>query len=265
MLPVRVLTAAALLAAFLSALWFPDRTGFAALVAAFVGLGGYEWARLGKSSRFAGAAYGLACALLLLALARWGGPAPWVFAAAGAFWIVAVPAWLARGYPAGPAPLAAAAGFVVLVPAGLALARLGRGEILMLLGLVWVADSAAYFAGRAFGRRKLAPAISPAKTWEGVAGAVVATLIYAIIWANLDPAWQARLEGAAWAPYLAGTVFLCAASVLGDLFESAAKRRAGVKDSGSLLPGHGGVLDRIDSATAMLPLAMLLMHATGLK
>jgi phosphatidate cytidylyltransferase len=214
----------------------------------------------------AAAAYGLACALLLLALVGWREGAAWIFATAGAFWGLIVPLWLSRGYQTCPTWLLPLAGIVVLVPAGIALATLARGEVLMLLGLVWVADTAAYLAGRALGRRKLAPAISPGKTWEGVAGAVAATLIYAIIWARLDPVWQARLEGgAAWAIYLAGTVLLCAVSVLGDLFESAAKRRAGVKDSGSLLPGHGGVLDRIDSATAMLPVALLLMHAAGLK
>lgn len=265
MFPVRVLTAAALLAAFLSALWFLDRTAFSVLVAATVTVGGYEWARLGRLHRLAAAAYGVACALLLLALAGWGAATPWVFAAAGAFWVLIVPLWLARGYQACPVSLLPAAGLVVLVPAGLALATLERSEVLMLLGLVWVADTAAYLTGRAFGRHKLAPAISPGKTWEGVAGAVVATVIYAIIWASLDPQWQVRLQGAAWASYLAGAVLLCGASVLGDLFESAAKRRAGVKDSGSLLPGHGGVLDRVDSATAMLPVALLLMHATGLK
>jgi phosphatidate cytidylyltransferase len=262
---VRVLTAAALLAAFISALWFLDRAAFGVLVAAMVALGGYEWARLGKSRPPAAAAYGLACALSLLALAGWGAAAPWIFAAAGAFWVLLVPLWLARGSEAWPVSLLSAAGFVVLVPAGLALVALERSEVLMLLGLVWVADTAAYLAGRAFGRHKLAPAISPGKTWEGVAGAVVATVLYAIIWASFDPQWQARLDRAAWATYIAGTVLLCAASVLGDLFESAVKRHAGVKDSGRLLPGHGGVLDRIDSATAMLPVALLLMHATGLK
>lgn len=266
MLLVRALTAAALLAAFLSALWFLDRAAFTVLVAALVAIAGREWALLGKLPGGAAAAYGLACALLLLALAGRDAGTPWIFAAAGMFWGLVAPLWLWRGYPACPAWLLSLAGIAVLVPAGIALATLARGEVLMLLGLVWVADTAAYLAGRAFGRRKLAPAISPGKTWEGVAGAVVATVIYAIIWASLDPVWQARLEGGAeWAIYLAGTVLLCAASVLGDLFESAAKRRAGVKDSGSLLPGHGGALDRIDSATAMLPVALVLMQAAGLK
>jgi len=156
-------------------------------------------------------------------------------------------------------------GVVVLVPAGLAMASLGPLHLLMVLGLVWVAETAAYLAGRAFGKRKLAPAISPGKTWEGAAGALVASVIYAIIWTQFDPGLVALVQGAAWLPYLAGAVLLCAVSIVGDLFESAAKRRAGVKDSGSLLPGHGGVLDRIDSATATLPVALLLMQATGLK
>ena len=265
MLLTRVLTAAALLTAFLSALWFLDRTAFCVLVAACVALAGYEWALLGKSSRGSAAVYGLACALLVLALLQASAAAPWIFAAASAFWVLVVPLWLGRGFENCPAPLLPAAGILVLVPAGIALATLAPGEVLMLLGLVWVADIFAYLAGRSFGKHKLAPSISPGKTWEGVAGAVVATIIYATIWARFDPGLAARLQGAGWAPYLAGAVLLCAVSVLGDLFESAAKRRAGVKDSGSLLPGHGGVLDRIDSATAMLPVALLLLHAAGLR
>ena len=133
----------------------------------------------------------------------------------------------------------------------------------MLLGLVWIADTAAYLTGRAFGKHKLAPVISPGKTWEGVAGGVGAVVIYAIIWALFDPGLAARVQGAVWLPYLAGAVLLCAASVVGDLLESAAKRRAGAKDSGRLLPGHGGVLDRIDSASATLPVGLLLMQAIG--
>ena len=124
-------------------------------------------------------------------------------------------------------------------------------EVLLVLGLVSIADTAAYFAGRAWGRHKLAPAISPGKTWEGAAAGLAAGLAYAIICAAL-------FHEAAWAPYLGAAALLVVMSIFGDLFESAAKRQAAVKDSGSLLPGHGGVLDRIDSATASLPLAALL-------
>ncbi len=143
------------------------------------------------------------------------------------------------------------------------MAGLAPRYLLILLGLVWIADTAAYVVGSAIGKHKLAPTISPGKSWEGVGGGAVGVLIYAIICAMLDPALEARLQGAAWALYLAGAALLFAASVVGDLFESALKRQAGAKDSGSLLPGHGGVLDRIDSATAVLPLALLLMQAAG--
>lgn len=260
----RVLTAAALLAAFVCALWFLDRPAFAAVVAAIVAIGGYEWASLGRAGKPVAWAYGLACALLYAGLLQVAPMALWLCAAAAVFWTLVVPLWLARGFNVCPASLLPAVGMVVLIPAGMALATLAREQVLMLLGLVWIADTAAYLAGRAFGRRKLAPAISPGKTWEGVAGAVAASVIYAIIWAQFDARLGAHVQGAAWLPYLAGAVLLCALSVLGDLFESAAKRRAGVKDSGSLLPGHGGVLDRIDSATATLPVALLLMQATGM-
>jgi len=143
-------------------------------------------------------------------------------------------------------------GFVVIVPAALALAVVPGKEVLLVLVLVWIADSAAYFVGRAWGRRKLAPSISPGKTWEGAAGGIFGAVAYAIICAGF-------LDGIAWGPLLAAAIVLSALSIVGDLFESAAKRQAEVKDSGALLPGHGGILDRIDSATAVLPVAALLL------
>jgi phosphatidate cytidylyltransferase len=123
--------------------------------------------------------------------------------------------------------------------------------VLLVLVLVWIADSAAYFVGRAWGRRKLAPTVSPGKTWEGVAGGLVGAVLYAIIIALFT-------DRGAWLALVATAILLGMVSIVGDLFESAAKRQAGVKDSGSLLPGHGGILDRIDSATAALPLAALI-------
>ena len=126
-------------------------------------------------------------------------------------------------------------------------------------GITWVADTAAYFVGSRFGRRKLAPSVSPGKTWEGAAGALAGALAYAIICAALVPQLEAGIAGGrAWGAYLAAVAVLCVASIVGDLFESAAKRQAGVKDSGTILPGHGGILDRIDSATSTLPLAAVL-------
>ena len=258
----RVLTAAVLLTAFIAALFLLERPAFAVLVAAVIALGAHEWGRLAGLGRVWTLAYAVAC-LLLFGLLRSSGAVDYVLWAAALFWIAAIPWWLAAGVTSKNCPLLLSAGIAALVPAGLAMAALPRDQLLMVLGLIWIADSGAYLAGRACGRRKLAPSISPGKTWEGVAGGAIGCTIYAIIWALFDPELQARVQGIVWIPFLAGTLLLCALSVVGDLFESALKRQAGAKDSGGLLPGHGGVLDRIDSATATLPVALLLMQAIG--
>jgi phosphatidate cytidylyltransferase len=130
------------------------------------------------------------------------------------------------------------------------------------MAIVWVADIGAYFAGRAFGRHKLAPSISPGKSWEGVAGGMFAVLVLGAA-AALTPAladsFQSQLLARyGWPLWIAMTCVLVAASVAGDLFESMMKRRAGIKDSSNLLPGHGGVLDRIDALIPTMPLAFLL-------
>jgi phosphatidate cytidylyltransferase len=170
------------------------------------------------------------------------------FLFAALFWIVVAPCWLWRGVQRRGL---AVAGFIVVLPAAVAFAILAPLEILLILLLVWVADTGAYFVGRAWGRRKLAPDISPGKTWEGAVGGTAAALLYAIILGTF-------IEGLFWVPYLLAAALLAVLSIVGDLFESAAKRQAAVKDSGALLPGHGGVLDRIDSATAALPAAALI-------
>jgi phosphatidate cytidylyltransferase len=265
----RALTAAVLLAGFAAAiLWFP-RSGVAALAALLIGVAAAEWARLCRLSAIAAAGYvlGMVCtlaALLWVAIAgstdtRWQGA---VFAAATLFWLVAVPLWIATGVRAGARRLIVLTGFVVLLPAALALVILPPMRVLGVLALVWIADAAAYFVGRAFGRHKLAPGISPGKTWEGAIGGLLAVLVYAIICGFTVPALKAHLDGGgAWVLYLGAGVLLCVVSVIGDLFESAVKRQASVKDSGTLLPGHGGVLDRIDSAVAVLPIAVLISAA----
>ncbi len=240
-----------------------ERPAFGAVVGAIVALAGFEWGRLTGMPRGGAVGYGAACLAGFAALAWRGAALPEAFWVGALFWIAIVPWWLARGIAPRHRNWLRAAGFAVLLPAALGMLALSPAQLLMLLGLVWVADIAAYVAGSAFGRRKLAPSISPGKTWEGAAGAAAGCLIYAIICAMLDPELGARVRGAAWAPYLAGAALLCVASIAGDLFESALKRQAGAKDSGALLPGHGGVLDRIDSATATLPLGALLLHWTG--
>jgi phosphatidate cytidylyltransferase len=126
--------------------------------------------------------------------------------------------------------------------------------LLGIMVLVWVADSAAYFTGRKFGKHKLAPSISPGKTWEGVLGALVGVSVYVlVVWVLIDLShlimFIPMILLASWC--------WVGLAVMGDLFESAVKRQAGVKDSGALLPGHGGLLDRIDALTSTLPLAAL--------
>ena len=135
-----------------------------------------------------------------------------------------------------------------------------RSPLAMLgaMGLVWIADTAAYFSGRRFGGRKLAPTVSPGKTWEGVAGALAAVAVYAALCATLGSTVRSAGAIAAW---VVVAVMLAAMSVVGDLYESWLKREAGVKDSGALLPGHGGVLDRIDALMAAMPAAALAIDA----
>jgi phosphatidate cytidylyltransferase len=257
-LAARIGTATVLIGGLLAALFLLPRLGLAAVAAGVITLAGFEWARLCRLRIGRAVLYAAAMAVVfgLVVLAGMEGPA---FAAATVFWLVVVPVWLRQGISARHGTWLAVAGFLVLVPPALAMVHFSAGELLLVLGLVWVADTAAYFTGRRFGRRKLAPTVSPGKTWEGAAGALLGVLVYAIICQALVPELRVRIVGAAWLGYLAAAAALCTASILGDLLESAAKRQACVKDSGGLLPGHGGVLDRIDSATSALPLAAVLL------
>lgn len=261
-----------LLAAFVAAIVFLGRVPFAILVGAIVAAGAREWAALSGLNRWPSLTYAAAATALYAAAAWWSWPLSAaampllaILLAALAFWAVAVPLWLARGVSPAGRRMLLPVGLLVLLPGALAMVALNPGHLLAVLGLIWISDTAAYFAGRAFGRRKLAPAVSPGKTWEGVAGATLASLAYAIILALSMPGAGAQVNGRLWVPYVAGTLLLCACGILGDLFESAVKRQAGVKDSGTLLPGHGGVLDRIDSATAALPVGALLIASFGAR
>jgi phosphatidate cytidylyltransferase len=156
------------------------------------------------------------------------------------------------------------AGWLVLWPTWLALVLLREASpwlLLALAALVWVADICAYFAGKRFGRRKLAPRVSPGKTWEGVIGALVGVVVYGAILvavaAGREDSLGPLLARGAGVPAVSVMVVLAAFSIVGDLFESWMKRGAGLKDSSALLPGHGGLLDRIDALTSTLPLAAL--------
>jgi phosphatidate cytidylyltransferase len=195
-------------------------------------------------------------------------------------WSVATLAWvvggalvLARGvvgWPGLPRGLRLALGVLLLVVAWLAMVgawQQGVNLLLSMLALVWVADIAAYFGGRRFGRRKLAPGISPGKSWEGVWSGMAGALLLALLWIALDrqfaatsPSLFSRLLGAGGPVLLVVAVlFLSSLSVVGDLFESLVKRAAGAKDSSALLPGHGGMLDRIDALLPVLPAALALL------
>jgi len=272
MLIARIATAGVLLALFVSALFWLPNVWWSALLFLVLLAASWEWATLtgmNGAGRGAFAAMVLASALgiwltVANAAPRDGRPAPMeflVFGASGVFWLfVAVP-WLARGWQTRSPLLLGATGWILLVPTWLALTRLQPepGRLLAVMGIIWIADIAAYFTGRTWGRHKLAPAISPGKTWEGVAGAVVVVAVYYVVLGSVARDWN-MLRSVGGAALFAGVVLM---SVVGDLFESWIKRQAGKKDSGTLLPGHGGILDRIDSMTASLPLAALMLPSFG--
>ncbi len=188
------------------------------------------------------------------------------FLLAALFWLVVVPLWLAKLWRPESIWLRVVAGWLVIIPTWFAFLSLREASPWLLLSfaaIVWVADIAAYFVGRRFGRHKLAPSISPGKTVEGAAGAVGGVMLFYFVWQFLlansairTDGWVRDLQSQGWLVF-ALFVLLAVMSVLGDLFESWMKRCAGLKDSSNLLPGHGGILDRIDAMTPTLPLAGL--------
>jgi len=261
MLITRLVTAAIALPVFIGGLlWLPN-SYWGGILLFFLLIGAREWTKLCDYSRTGSGLF--MTAVLLSAVAVFLFPHDgWVYGASVVFWILLAPAWLMCRWKASHPLLLGLSGWIVLVPTWLALTRLQMQplQLLSLLAIVWIADSAAYFAGKRFGRRKLAPDISPGKTWEGVIGAFVAVAVYYLV---LKLAFEPAV---AWPGALTGIILFAAIIVMsieGDLFESWIKRQAGVKDSGRLLPGHGGVLDRIDGLTSTMPLAALaVLYAT---
>ncbi len=225
---------------------------------AIVTAAAWEWGRLMRLAGTSRHLYTGATALASATMVALGWQdVAWVYLPAVAFWVIVAPFWLRRGLDVRHRAVLGALGWLLLLPAPLAMIRLradGPELLLAVLGMVVVADSAAYFAGRRYGRHKLAPVISPGKTWEGLLGAWLAVSLYAVM---LHFLWPVTCGIACLPLSLAAFWALFALSVLGDLFESWMKRQAGVKDSGALLPGHGGVLDRIDSQIAVLPAVAL--------
>ena len=273
MLKTRILTALVLLAVLLPVLYSNNYTAFAVVVVAFFGAAVWETFRLfnPKSTKAP-----------LVAL-FWTAAFAWAFFIADAnasrsFWfVISVLVWALRLVPSlktGLPPLDSTGNTllsltyaVALVGCFAAIVTLYAYSPLYLLSvlvIVWCADVFAYFSGKAFGKRKLAPSISPGKSWEGAIGGGIAVLVIAtlaILFAGdtLSNSFPVRVQASlGWAATWLTLVLVVAASIVGDLFESQLKRRAGMKDSSNLLPGHGGVLDRIDALVPVLPLAALI-------
>jgi phosphatidate cytidylyltransferase len=276
MLKTRVITAVTALLILLAALFLFPRWGWGVFTLLIVLAACWEWGRLCVFSPRANVIFlvlsALLCAIVFFLYVKTSHAllmqrtAQALFVAAGAFWLVAVPLWLKMAWRPRLPALAGAAGWVVIFPTWAAFLLMHDASPLLLfsiMAIVWIADIGAYFAGKRFGKTKLAPSVSPGKTWEGVVGGLIGVMGYFFLW------WAfAQYSGAYWTRALSQfgallpLVFLVlgAVSVIGDLFESWMKRGAGLKDSSSLLPGHGGILDRIDALTSSLPVAGLMIY-----
>lgn len=268
MLRTRVITALVLMALLLPSLFYSSQAGWSLLVAGFIGVAAWEWgALLGwQSSRriILGAATASLCVAFLVfdpnalgAGDAYAPAQPWVMVAYGlaaVFWCLVMPLWLKNKWTLGGFS-GLVVGAVVLLPTWLAMVQLrmlGASALLGIFAVVWMADIAAYFSGKTFGKHKLAPTISPGKTWEGAIGAGVGVVIYGLAVRQIF-----GLELLSLPLWIMALIGLTVVSIVGDLYESLLKRKAGIKDSSNILPGHGGVLDRIDSLTSTLPVVTL--------
>jgi len=271
-LKTRIITALILAPIAIGGIFFLPPLGFALFTAAIITLGAWEWANMsGFEQQPARIGYAAVVAIILYGLLDV--PAVPVLWLALLWWVVCF--LLVRSYPAGSErwgsrPVRALMGVLVLVPAWVGLNHLraagfqfGNTDnnlllILYVFCVVWVADIGAYFAGRAFGKAKLAPRVSPGKSWAGVYGGLVAVAVLALVASLLASASLTETIMLVVATLVTGLV-----SVLGDLLESMLKRFRGIKDSSALLPGHGGILDRIDSLTAAAPVFALIITQLG--
>ncbi len=274
MLGQRVITALVLLALLVPAMLARSPWPFAVLTLLMIGAAGWEWGRLSGASFAVALALGVVVAAVSYALCWftahrssapmwWGAAAAWVLG--GALALRAGPSGWSRLPPWWRCVL----GVLVLALGWTAIFQahaIGVNFLLSTMALVWAADIAAYAGGRAFGKHKLAPTISPGKSWEGVLSGIFGALALAAMWITLDrrfgfdspSLYSQLLDRVGGLGLVLAVLGLCAMSVVGDLFESLVKRAAGAKDSSGLLPGHGGVLDRIDALLPVLPIAMAL-------
>lgn len=263
MLKTRILTAIVLLGLFLPALFWLPLLAWAFLMLGLTLVCLREWAGFLELSELQTRSYLAISALLGIVVLRWLFQqgfhwffyhAMHVFLIASVFWLVVVPISLFFNTFAKNVVLNALIGLGLMMSLWLSLIvakELNPSVLLVMISTIWVADSAAYFAGKRFGKHKLAPAISPGKTWEGVMGALMAVALYAVV---------LKLVGAVaswWV--LPGLWVITVAGIYGDLFESFFKRRANLKDSGQFLLGHGGLLDRVDGVIPALPIGLCLL------
>ena len=285
MLKQRVITAFFLLAILLPALFYRTPVPFCAVALLLIAAGAWEWGRLNSCTQ-AGSLFLAVICLLMCGLSWHFGlltqSLPWLWRIAGVSWVL-VAIWLLRKGVSGwlniPRGLRLLGGLVALWLSWLAVSQarvIGINFLMSVLVLVWGADIFAYIAGRLFGgrftKRKLAPSISPGKSWEGVWGAITGVVVLSILWGvferfnvasiSLANISSSSLYSRLWAQHgpvmmMIAVVFLVTMSAAGDLVESLVKRSAGVKDSSGLLPGHGGVLDRVDALLPTLPLALM--------
>ena len=278
MLKQRILTAVLLLAVLVPSIFYSSLLPFAAITLVLIACGAWEWSRLNGFTHTVAVVHGLVCGALGCAIWFSG----WLdlqlrplWSVAGAMWVV-IGAWLLcfgqTQWHKVPCQVRLWGGLLGLLVAWTAMMQaraIGINFLFSIFVLVWVADVGAYFAGRKLGgklfRNKLAPGISPGKTWEGAMGGAVGVVLLALIWVALEsrmPVASAslyvRLQSVGLGFLLVSILFLTAMSVVGDLVESLFKRLAGVKDSSALLPGHGGVLDRLDALIPTMPLAMMI-------
>lgn len=264
MLKARIFTAICLLACFIPALFYMPDTGWAYLMLALSLIAVYEWGgMIGLSNNmqfFYVALAGVLGLATILQMNQIGFHAFLpvalnLFLLTALIWVLLVPIWLAQSWQIKNRIVLGALGLLLIGSLWLALIcakRIDPWLLLTIISTIWIADSAAYFAGKQFGKRKLAPSISPGKTWEGVAGAVVSVCIFAaLIW--LFDGFESLL-------IIPGLCLIALLGVYGDLFESMFKRQANLKDSGSILPGHGGILDRIDGVIPAMPIGVLMLY-----
>jgi phosphatidate cytidylyltransferase len=264
MLKTRIITAALLIAALLPMLFMSSNMTWAVIMLALSLLAIYEWGQLIGLTPFLTGAYTLICGLLgvliLRLMAAYGFhwfiyQSLFVFVVSFIFWVLIVPILLTKLFVIKNKFLLSVIGFLLLAPLWLALVSTKGADpwlLLVLLATIWVADTAAYFFGKSFGKNKLAISISPGKTWEGVIGALVAVTAFggALFFSNAIN--SLLIFPLLWLVTLLG--------VVGDLFESLIKRQMNKKDSGRLLPGHGGILDRIDGLVPSVPIAVLMIY-----